>query len=209
MKLTHLGHACLLVETDSARLLIDPGTGTDFDGLTDLDAVLITHQHADHIDVPRVLPLLAANPRARLYVDPDSVQAVAGLPANHTVARTGDRLDFGGTHIDVLGGLHAPVYGDIPGCTNSAYLVDDGAFFHPGDSFFVPDFDVDVLAFAIAGPWIKVSDAVDHVRAVSPRAAVPIHEAHAADPSFAIGLVAAFSPDGVVRGLPRGEASTV
>ena len=209
MKLTHLGHACLLVETDDARLLIDPGTGTVFEGLTDLDAVLVTHQHQDHVDVTRLVPLLAANPGARLFVDPDSVSAVAGLPAEHTVARHGDRLTFGTTTVDVIGGLHAAVYGDIPGCTNSAYLVDDGAFFHPGDSFFVPEFDVDVLAVAVAGPWTKVSDSVDHVRAVAPRVAVPIHEAHAADPSFVIGMIAAFSPEGVVRALTAGEGTTL
>lgn len=209
MKLTHLGHACVLVETDGARLLIDPGTGTDVEGLTDLDAVLVTHQHQDHVDVARLIPLLAANPRARLVVDPDSVAAVAGLPAEHTVARDGERLTFGGTTVDVVGGLHAPVYGDIPGCTNSAYLVDDGAFFHPGDSFFVPEHDIDVLAVAVAGPWTKVAESVDHVRAVSPRVAVPIHEAHAADPSFVIGMIAAFSPEGVVRALTKGEATSL
>jgi L-ascorbate metabolism protein UlaG (beta-lactamase superfamily) len=60
MKLTHLGHACLLVETD-VRLLVDPGTMSDFAGVTDLAGVLVTHQHPDHIDVPRLAALLAAN----------------------------------------------------------------------------------------------------------------------------------------------------
>ncbi len=81
MKLTHLGHACLLVETDDARLLIDPGTMSTFEDVRDLDAVLVTHQHADHVDAPRLAALLAANPGARLVVDPDSVTAVDGLPA--------------------------------------------------------------------------------------------------------------------------------
>ncbi|MDQ3307853.1 MAG: MBL fold metallo-hydrolase, partial [Actinomycetota bacterium] len=40
MRLTHLGHACLLVETGSTRVLIDPGTySTGFDALRDLDAI--------------------------------------------------------------------------------------------------------------------------------------------------------------------------
>ena len=54
MKLTHLGHACLLVETDDARLLIDPGTMSAFEDVRDLDAVLVTHQHADHVDAARL-----------------------------------------------------------------------------------------------------------------------------------------------------------
>lgn len=209
MKLTHLGHACLLVETDGARLLVDPGTMSSFEGVEGLDAVLVTHQHPDHVDAARLVTLLAANPGARLVVDPDSVTAVEGLPADHVVARPGDRLTFGGTTVDVVGGLHAAVYGDVPGCTNSAYVVDEGAFVHPGDSFFVPPFEVDVLAVAIDGPWLKLAEAVDYVHAVSPRVAVPIHEGETTDPAKYAGMLAAFSPPRLVRSLARGEAAAL
>jgi L-ascorbate metabolism protein UlaG (beta-lactamase superfamily) len=201
MKLTHLGHACLLVETD-VRLLVDPGTMSDFAGVTDLAGVLVTHQHPDHIDVPRLAALLAANPGARLIVDPDT--ATAELPT-HEVARPGERLTFGRTTVDVHGGLHASVYGAIPGCTNSAYLVDDGAFFHPGDSFAAPPGEVDVLAVAVDGPWLKLAEAVDYVRAVNPRVAVPMHEGETTDPAKYAGMLAAFSTDGVVRRLEPGQ----
>ena len=126
MKLTHLGHACLLAETGTARLLLDPGTMSAFDDVRDLDAVLVTHQHPDHVDVARLAPLLAANPGAALWVDEDTATAVPGLRA-YQVARPGMRFPVGGTHVDVLGGRHAAVYGDVPGCANAAYLVDDEA----------------------------------------------------------------------------------
>ena len=209
MKLTHLGHACLLVETAGARLLVDPGTMSAFDDVRDLDAVLVTHQHPDHVDAARLAALLAANPGARLVVDPDSVTAVDGLPTDHVVARPGDRLTFGGSTVDVVGGLHAAVFGDVPGCTNSAYVVDEGAFVHPGDSFFVPPFEVDVLAVAVDGPWLKLAEAVDYVHAVSPRVAVPIHEGETTDPAKYAGMLAAFSPEGVVSRLAAGAATSV
>ncbi|WP_436534524.1 MBL fold metallo-hydrolase [Actinoplanes sp. HUAS TT8] len=206
MKLTHLGHACLLVETD-VRLLVDPGTMSDFAALTDLDAVLVTHQHPDHVDLERLAALLAANPGARLIVDPDTRPAAGHLPGLE-VAGPGDRLRFGATTVDVHGGLHAAVYGPVPGCTNNAYLVDDGALFHPGDSFARPPGDVDVLAVAIDGPWLKLAEAVDHVRAAAPRVAVPIHEGETVDPGKYTGMLAAFTPDSVqVRPLTRGEAT--
>jgi L-ascorbate metabolism protein UlaG (beta-lactamase superfamily) len=197
MKLTHLGHACLLVETDDARLLLDPGTMSEFETLAELTAVLVTHQHPDHLDARRVAALLAANPAAHLVVDPDT--AAAGAWPDAVVARPGERLTFGRTTVDVHGGLHAAVYGDVPGCTNSAYLVDDGALFHPGDSFAAPPGPVDVLAVPIDGPWLKLSEAVDYVRLVAPRAAVPIHEGETTDPTKYAGMLAAFSPAGVVR----------
>ena len=207
MRLTHLGHACLLAEVGDARMLFDPGVLSGFDDVRDLDAVLITHQHPDHLDPARLGPLLAANPGARLWVDQDTVTAVPGLP-EHTVVRPGDRFRIGGTSIEVIGGLHAAVYGDVPGCTNAAYLIDDGALLHPGDSFTVPGRDVDVLAVPVDGPWLKLAEAVDYVRAVRPRVAVPVHEGETTDPAKYTGMLAAFAPDGVVRPLPRAQAVT-
>jgi len=40
----------VLLDTGAARLLIDPGAfSTDFETLTGLDAVLVTHEHSDHV----------------------------------------------------------------------------------------------------------------------------------------------------------------
>ena len=209
MKLTHLGHACVLVETPTARLLIDPGTMSAFTDMRELDAVLVTHQHPDHVDAPRLAALLAANPGARLVVDSDTGPTLPDLLVSAEVTRPGDRLRIGGSSVEVLGGLHAAVYANVPGCTNNTYLIDDGAFVHPGDSFFVPEQDVDVLAVAVDGPWLKLAEAVDYVRAVAPRVAVPVHEGETTDPAKYAGMLAAFSPADVVRRLVPGQPTTL
>jgi L-ascorbate metabolism protein UlaG (beta-lactamase superfamily) len=203
MRLTHLGHACLLVETDAARLLIDPGTLSRAGAERGVDAVLISHQHPDHIDLAQVRRVLAGSPGARLIVDPDTATALDGLPPHH-VATVGDRLRFGATTVDVLGGRHAAVHGEVPGCANSAYLIDGGALLHPGDSFHVPEQDVDVLAVPIDAPWLKLGEAVDYVAAVAPRVATPIHEGETTDPGKCAAMLDALTGGATVRRLPAG-----
>ena len=60
MEITHLGHATVLIEIGDVRVLIDPGSFSDqWHGLTGLDAVLITHQHPDHVDPQQVPDFIA------------------------------------------------------------------------------------------------------------------------------------------------------
>ncbi|GAA4610841.1 MBL fold metallo-hydrolase [Saccharopolyspora hordei] len=211
MQITHFGHSCVLVETGSARLLIDPGTfSSDFEGLRDLDAVLITHQHPDHLDLDRLPALLEANPGARLVVDPGSAGPVESKGLEATTARAGDALELGGTSVTVVGGRHAVIHPDIPVVDNIGYLVEGGAFYHPGDSFFVPDQRVDVLGLPTGAPWLKLSEAVDFLRAVAPRTAVPIHEAVLARPQMHYRMFEQLKPERTtVHVLTRGTAAEV
>ncbi|WP_216211446.1 MBL fold metallo-hydrolase [Amycolatopsis aidingensis] len=209
MRIVHFGHSCVLLETPSARILIDPGAfSSGFEDERDLDAVLITHQHYDHIDAEKLPGLLAANPGARLVTDPGSAETVAKLGLTARTVQPGDALDFGSTSVHVLGGQHATIHADIPVVPNVGYLVDHGAFYHPGDSFFVPEQQIDVLGLPTAAPWLKAAEAVDYLRAVRPRVAVPIHEAVLANPAMHHGLFTNLAPDGTeVRVLPKREAA--
>lgn len=183
MQITHFGHACVLLDTGSARILIDPGMySTGFETLTDLTAVLVTHEHFDHIDADRVAAL--------------GVPVYAPFGAYQPV-KPGDRLELGGSRIDVIGGEHAVIHADIPVITNVGYVVDDGAFYHPGDSFVVPSQPVDVLALPTSGPWLKLGEAVDYLRAVKPRTAGPIHEGALSNPAFAFQIIRDLTPAGI------------
>jgi L-ascorbate metabolism protein UlaG (beta-lactamase superfamily) len=197
--IVHLGQSCVLVETGAARLLLDPGIySTGFDELTELDAILVTHQHPDHLDLERLPALLAANPGAELVVDAGSAPLLADAGIGHRVAGSGQRLELGGTAVDVIGGDHGVIHPDIPVVPNNGYLIDGdaGTVLHPGDALHSPPRPVDLLLLPTAAPWLKVSEAVDYLRAVAPALAVPIHQAILAKPEKYYGLFRELAPTG-------------
>jgi L-ascorbate metabolism protein UlaG (beta-lactamase superfamily) len=179
MQLTHFGHSCLLADFGHTAILFDPGNFSHgFEGVTGLSAILITHQHPDHVDVERLPALRDANPDAPVYADP---QTAAQLGDPVLPVHVGDELQVGQLSIRAVGGKHAVIHPDLPVIENVSFLVGDGEhparLMHPGDALFVPDEPVDVLAAPAAAPWMKISEAVDYLRAVAPERAVPIHQA--------------------------------
>ena len=183
MRLTHFGHSCVLVELNGTTVLLDPGNFSHgFEGITGLDAILITHQHPDHVDLERLPALLQANPSAQLYADP---MTASQLGERWTTTNAGDVFTVGGIQVTGVGGTHAVIHPELPTIDNTGYLLgtpeNPAQLFHPGDSLFVPEQKVDVLAIPAAAPWSKISETVDFLRAVAPRAASPIHQAIVAE----------------------------
>ena len=176
MRLTKFGHSCLLVEEGGARVLLDPGSFSDgFERLEGLTAVCVTHQHADHLDTGRVRQVLDRNPGVRVIGDEGSAGALGEAGADVEVVHDGDELTLGGLGLRVAGRDHATIHPDLPVVPNVGYLV-GGRLFHPGDSLTEPAEPVEVLAVPAGAPWLLLADAIDYLRRVGPRVAVPVHE---------------------------------
>jgi L-ascorbate metabolism protein UlaG (beta-lactamase superfamily) len=207
VRIIHFGHSCVLVETATARVLIDPGNlAHGFEIARDLDGILVTHQHPDHLDPAQLPVLVAANPNATLVVDEGSAEIVAGLGLTATVGRPGDDFRFGGLTARVVGGRHHAVHPDFEPVANNGYVLDDGAFYHPGDSLFVPDQPIDVLGVPTAAPWLQSGWACDFLRAVAPRVAVPIHQGVLSHEAIYYDWLERLAPKGTsVTVVPRGE----
>lgn len=178
MQITHLGHSSVLVEVADRRILIDPGNFSDaWHSLTDLDAILVTHLHPDHIDPLHVPALIAANPQAAVHVEPQ-VLTVVDLPTARPV-HADTSLDLGGVTVAAVGGLHAVIHRDIPRIGNVGLVVSaegEPVLFHPGDSLEAVPAGVDVLAVPAYGPWAAMKETVDFVRAAASPRGFCIHE---------------------------------
>ena len=170
MKLTKYPHACFRLEQDGASLVVDPGVFSDAAAvLPGADAVLITHEHPDHVDADA---LRAAG--VPVFAHPDVLAGLPGVPG--TPVRPGDALEVAGFPVRVFGDRHALIHEDVPDIPNNAYLVGDQVYY-PGDSFSVPGVPVDVLLVPVGAPWLKIAEAIDFVRAVGPGRAHPTHDA--------------------------------
>jgi len=177
VRITKFGHACIRIEYDGRALLIDPGMFTGAEAVDGVDAVLITHEHADHVD-----PALLRRTDAAVWtIDSVAAQLQANAPdvaERVQLVDPGEQLSLAGLDVTVVGELHAVIHPELPRVTNSGYLVTDGTtrLFHPGDSLTVPDDDVDVLCLPVSAPWLKVSEAIDFGRTVGAARNLAIHD---------------------------------
>lgn len=176
MQITKYGHACVALEHDGVRLVIDPGIFAAADDLAGADAVLITHEHGDHW-TPE---LLRATDAPVVTIDAVARQIEEAAPevsSRVRVVAPGDELDLG-LRVRVVGEKHAVIHPDLPHFDNSGYLVDLGGttVFHPGDALTLPEVPVDVLLAPSSGPWLKWSEGIDFVRAVEAPHNLSIHD---------------------------------
>lgn len=179
MRITKLGHCAMIVECDGVRLLTDPGNYyiEAQNAVTGIHGVLVTHEHADHLHVDSLKAILANNPTA-VVVGNSAVAKVVGESIADTVVIVvgdGQSTDINGVLVEGFGTAHEPIYQEFGLVENTGYLVGK-TFYFPGDAFHPPDREVDVLALPVAGPWMKVSQAIDFAKAVRPRVAFGVHD---------------------------------
>jgi L-ascorbate metabolism protein UlaG (beta-lactamase superfamily) len=144
-RITKYTHSCVRIERDSTVLVIDPGIWSEPSALHDADAVLVTHEHVDHIDVPRLAGL-----HIPVYAPADA--RITGLDV--TGVESGELFTAAGFTVTAVGARHAPVFEDEPNCANHGYII-EGRLYHPGDALFVPDQPVETLLVPLQASWLK------------------------------------------------------
>ena len=182
MHVTKFTHSCLRIDGDGdgAVLVVDPGAFSERSALTGADAVLITHEHIDHLDPDALTDALARRPGLRVYAHADVLPKLAAFQGVVTAVEPGEQFEAAGFTIRAYGGMHALIHSDIPRVANLGYLISDGGtnLYHPGDSFTVPEDEaVERLFVPLNAPWAKLAESIDFVRAVKPERAFALHDA--------------------------------
>ncbi len=179
MKITKFEHACFAVEQDGQALIVDPGNFTrDLNIPDNVVAVVITHEHADHLDKDLLQAIVDKNPDAVIVAHSDITVQLDGLTRRSVVANEGAKI--GNFELEFFGGQHAVIFDDMPVIANLGVLINKTVYY-PGDSFTVPDQQVDVLALPVTAPWLKVNEVVQFLTAIKPRFAFPTHDAISSD----------------------------
>lgn len=215
MRVTNLGHSCLLVESAGARILLDPGTlSHGFEQLVDLDAVVITHQHVDHLDAERLPLVLDANDGAVVLAEPEVATELNRVGIDAVPLHPGDARTFAGLQVAAVGGQHAVIHADIPRVGNVGVVLrgdDEPTLFHPGDAIDTTPEGVDVLALPVAAPWAAVKEVADFLRQADAGRWFPIHDGLLSPAGRAVflRLLDTLSPDGCTRLDLSTEPATV
>ena len=198
--LDFIGHSAVRIELDGVRLLTDPVTRgrvgplrrvepvPDRHRLRDIDAVLISHLHWDHLDVPSLRDLGRSVP-VFVPVGSGPWMRAAGFRDVRELG-VGDAAEVGGVIVRAVPAVHsgfrpplgptAPPLGFVVRGSRSIYFAGDTDLFDGMGELGEP-IDVALLPVWGWGPTLGRGLHLDPLRAaqalrlIRPRAAVPIH----------------------------------
>ena len=157
-------------------MVVDPGWWSEREAVDGASAVLVTHEHPDHLDPDNLratdAPVYTIGAVAKQIAEqaPDVAERV-------TVVKPGDELDLG-IPVTVVGEKHAVIHPELQHFDNSGYLleVEGRRVFHPGDACSERPEALDLLLLPVHAPWNKVSEVIDYARAVGAPLSVAIHD---------------------------------
>lgn len=176
IKLTKLGHSCVLVETPDRVGLFDPGVWADrklIDAVAHVDRIIYTHEHPDHFDIGILKSLLAKFPESHIICNEQIRDLIEQAGVEATVREESScAAVFSSPHEQL------PIPGAQAPAENGYHFKD--LFTHPGDSQSFNE-TKKILAMPFIGPWGKTGDSIAKVLELKPEYVMPIHDWHYTD----------------------------
>jgi L-ascorbate metabolism protein UlaG (beta-lactamase superfamily) len=183
MKITKYAQSTVAIEHEGKKVLIDPGNYNFEPGrlsredFKDVDALIVTHKHADHFDLDAVKAIYAQSKPAILTTkELAEVMTTAGVPAS--LLTVGQVIEIAGFRIEGVRADHV-VRGEVIDVFGIVVDADKKRVYHTSDTTYFDDkpSDVDIVFVPInnRGVAMDFDDAARFVRELSPRIAVPVH----------------------------------
>lgn len=133
------------------RILTDPGNYTTAQNeLKNIDVVLITHEHADHLHIDSLKIVLANNPQAKIITNSSVGTLLSKEGIAYSIIDDGKQTTEKGVTIEGFGREHAEIYKTWKRVENTSYFIGP-RLFYPGDAFYDPKRPVEILALPVGG----------------------------------------------------------
>ncbi len=174
------------VRTPSVTLTIDP-VEVNAKSFSNLDALLVTHEHYDHLD-ELLIGKIHARTKCRILADPTSIRKLSNsIPSEDlTEMSPGTEIEVGETRVRAETCNHPSAATPVTFCITS----EDGVrIFHTSDSLPFPEMreigktlepDVTFCTVGIT-QGASVQTGAEIVRLVEPRVAIPYHTSSKSD----------------------------
>ncbi len=176
MKITKLGHCCLLIEHKNKRILTDPGAwSTAQNEVKNIDIILITHEHPDHLHIESLQIVLQNNPSVKIITNTAVGKIIAEKGITFDVLETSQHATHGNILFEAFGDKHEEIYEELGMVQNTGYFIDN-ILFYPGDAFTNPDKPIKILALPIVAPWTNFKKSMLYALEVKPEIAFPVHD---------------------------------
>ena len=143
--------------------------------MTNIDMLLISHEHLDHCHIPAIEAILAKNPALEIITHAGVGKLLSAAGIASTLIADGEEKTVKGVTIESAYSEHACIHHDLPKVQNTGFYI-NRFLFYPGDSFHIPEKNVTVLALPVAGPWMKLSECIEYAKAVKPKKVFPVHD---------------------------------
>ncbi len=175
-QLTKFTHSCVRFDDGDRSLVVDPGVFSEVPAALDgTQAVLVTHEHVDHVDIEGLRAAAQRDSGLRIWAPAPVADWLADLGDQVSTSTPGQSFEAAGFAVRTLGGQHALIHPTIPIIPNVGYVIDN-RIYHPGDSLIVPTDQMDVLLAPIHAPWSKTAEVIDFVVSVRAPRAIGVHD---------------------------------
>ena len=176
MKITKIGHCCLLIEHKEKRILTDPGAWSiGQNQIMNIDLILITHEHPDHLHIESLETVLKNNPKAKIITNTAVGKILSEKSIAFKILEDGQNINFEDVLLEAFGDKHEEIYEKFGMVQNTGYFIDN-ILFYPGDAFTNPGKEVGILACPISGPWTTFKTAVQYALNIKPKIVFPVHD---------------------------------